>query len=85
MSDDGSQRYGRFVVRVVLILVLIYGVPTTGLASADPVAALAPTLLITGPLAVAALARRIDLGSLLLLSVLQLIPWGLVASAASSF
>ena len=35
--------------------------------------------------AVAALARRIDLGSLLLLSVLLLIPWGLIASAASSF
>ena len=85
MSDDGSQRYGRFAFRVVLILLLIYGVPTSGLASADPALALAPTLLITLPLAVAALARRLDLGSLLLLSVLLLIPWGLIASAASSF
>jgi hypothetical protein len=35
------------------------------------------------PLIVAAIARRLDLGELLLLSVLMLIPWFLLASAFS--
>lgn len=85
MADDGSQRYGRFIVRVVLVLAVIYGLPTAGLTSADPVAALVPTLLIPVPLGVAALTRRLHIGSLLLLSVPLLIPWLILASAASSF
>jgi hypothetical protein len=42
-----------------------------------------PDLLILLPLIVAAIARRLDLGELLLLAVLMLIPWFLLASAFS--
>ena len=51
--------------------------------SVAPLGALVPDLLILLPLVVATIARRLNLGDLLLLAVLMLIPWFLLASAFS--
>jgi hypothetical protein len=83
LSDDGAERYGRFILRAALILLAFYGAPTVAIFSVAPLAALVPDLLILLPLIVAAIARRLDLGELLLLAVLMLIPWFLLASAFS--
>jgi hypothetical protein len=83
LSDDGAERYGRFILRAALILLAFYGAPTVAIFSVAPLGALVPDLLILLPLIVAAIARRLDLGELLLLSVLMLIPWVLLASAFS--
>jgi hypothetical protein len=83
LSDDGAERYGRFILRAALILLAFYGAPTVAIFIVAPLGALVPDLLILLPLIVAAIARRLDLGELLLLSVLMLIPWFLLASAFS--
>jgi hypothetical protein len=83
LSDDGAERYGRFILRAALILLAFYGAPTVAIFSVAPLGALVPDLLILLPLIVAAIARRLDLGELLLLAVLMLIPWFLLASAFS--
>ena len=49
LSDDGSERYGRFVLRASLILLAFYGAPTVAIFSVAPLGALVPDLLARRP------------------------------------
>jgi hypothetical protein len=80
--DDGQERRGRHALRVIVLLLILYGLPTAiMLGPLSTASVLLIDLLIPVPIGVIAIWRRLDLGTMLFIAVPLLFPWFMLVGA----